>query len=159
MTPIERFAMRGLLTTPDRRVLLLRFRFPDPSRVLWITPGGGLDAGEEAMSGLRRELLEETGRDDFDVGPEIWQQTARFSFGDQAVVQHNRYFWIQTSHFEPHFAANPDLNEREMFEAYRWWSVDSIAQSAERFAPTRLAERLSELFERGAPERPIDVSV
>lgn len=156
--PIDRHATRGLLTTPDRRVLLMRFRFPDPSRVLWITPGGGLDEGEDALTGLRRELREETGRDDFDVGPEVWVQRARFPAGGRTVVQLNRYFWIRTEAFEPHFDANPDPRERSMFEAHRWWTVDAIARSPERFAPRRLAERLVDLFECGAPARPIDVT-
>ena len=75
---IDRRAVRALLTTPDRQILLMRVTFPNPHRVLWITPGGGLDPGEDRLTGLRRELREEVGRDDFQIGPEVWHQTVLF---------------------------------------------------------------------------------
>jgi len=155
---IDRSAVRALLTTPDRDVLLMRVTFPDPLRVLWITPGGGLDPGEDLLSGLRRELREEVGHDDFEFGPEVWHQTVLFRVGRRMVRQHNRYFWVTTEPFDPVCELNPDPIEREMFDEYRWWTVEQIARSSEMFAPTDLAARLAALFESGAGEGPIDVS-
>lgn len=156
--PIDRHAVRALLTTPDRQILLMRVTFPDPHRVLWITPGGGLDGGEDSLAGLRRELREEVGRDDFQVGPEVWQQTVLFYIRKRPVLQHNRYFWIPTERFDPVFDHNPDPREREMFDEYRWWSIEQIARSDEVFAPAKLASWLAALLEHGAPNEPIDVS-
>ena len=155
---IDRRAVRALLTTPDLRILLMRVTFPNPHRVLWITPGGGLDTGEDLLAGLRRELREEVGHDNFQIGPEVWHQSVQFYVGQRPIRQHNRYFWVPTEPFDPVFDCNPDLIEREMFDEYRWWSVDQIARSDEVFAPVALAEWLTALFERGAPSEPIDVS-
>lgn len=155
---IDRRAVRALLTTPDRQILLMRVTFPDPHRVLWITPGGGLDPAEDLLTGLRRELREEVGHDDFQIGPQVWHQTVSFYVGKRSVQQHNRYFWVPTEKFDPVFDLNPDPIERAMFDEYRWWSVDQIARSGEVFAPVELAARLAALFEYGPPRQPIDVS-
>ncbi len=155
---IDRRAVRALLTTADRRILLMRVTFPDPLRVLWITPGGGLDPGEDLLGGLRRELREEVGHDDFEIGPEVWHQTVLYRIGKRQVKQHNRYFWVATDPFDPVCELNPDLVEREIFDEYRWWSIDQIERSAEVFAPADLAVRLTALFEFGATNQPVDVS-
>ena len=55
---------------PDDRILLVRFEFPD--RMLWATPGGGIDVGESAEAAIVRELAEEVGLDDAELGPWIW---------------------------------------------------------------------------------------
>jgi ADP-ribose pyrophosphatase YjhB (NUDIX family) len=52
-------AVQGVLER-DGRVLLAR-RAIEPRRGLWDLPGGFLEEGEEALEGLRREFLEETG--------------------------------------------------------------------------------------------------
>ena len=42
MTEIRiRQAVRALLVTPDRHILLVRFEFP--TRTVWSLPGGGID--------------------------------------------------------------------------------------------------------------------
>lgn len=51
----------ALAITEDNHVLLVRqYRHP-VEEVLYETPGGFIDEGEDAAAGLRRELLEETG--------------------------------------------------------------------------------------------------
>ena len=52
-------AVQGVLER-DGRVLLGR-RKVEPRRGHWDLPGGFLEEGEEALDGLRREFLEETG--------------------------------------------------------------------------------------------------
>ena len=60
-------AVQGLLER-DGRVLLAR-RAIEPRKGLWDIPGGFLEEGEEALDGLRREFLEETG---IAVEPVAW---------------------------------------------------------------------------------------
>ena len=52
----ERRAVRAVLLTPERDVLLMRIHPPDSQEHFWITPGGGLQPGENVEDGLRREL-------------------------------------------------------------------------------------------------------
>jgi TDG/mug DNA glycosylase family protein len=68
-----RHAVRGLVLDPADRVLLVRFEWPDKS--VWATPGGGIEPEESDADALVRELAEECGLRDFDVGPCIWTRT------------------------------------------------------------------------------------
>lgn len=52
----QRHAVRAVIVRDGRLLLLHTRRYDDYS-----FPGGGLDPGEDAIDGLRRELLEETG--------------------------------------------------------------------------------------------------
>ena len=69
-TPLDREAARVLLLDGSDRLLL--FRGCDPADrdrgQWWFTPGGGLDPGETYEQGARREVLEETGLSQFDLG-------------------------------------------------------------------------------------------
>ncbi len=51
---VERDAARAIVLTPQHEVLLLRIRAPQGGDWLWITPGGGLEAGESIEAGLAR---------------------------------------------------------------------------------------------------------
>lgn len=58
-TVFERQAVRAIVMRGREILLLYTRRYDDYS-----FPGGGLDAGEDPVAGLRRELLEETGAAD-----------------------------------------------------------------------------------------------
>ena len=150
----ERRAVRALLLTPEAEVLLMRF--VTPGRSVWITLGGGLLAGEEAVAGLHRELHEETTRSGWRIGPEVWRRSATFELDGDMLTQHERYFLVPTPRFEPP-ADMPDEVERRVFGGFRWWAVDEIRASPERFAPRRLGECLAALLADGPPLSPIDV--
>jgi ADP-ribose pyrophosphatase YjhB (NUDIX family) len=57
---LQRFAAYGLVTDPDRNVLLTLISAGFPGAGRWHLPGGGTDFGETVHEGLHRELLEES---------------------------------------------------------------------------------------------------
>ncbi|WP_050425201.1 NUDIX domain-containing protein [Bradyrhizobium tropiciagri] len=61
---IHRRAVRALIITGAREVLLLRIR-PPHGDCFWIAPGGGSEGDETREATLRRELAEELGLVDF----------------------------------------------------------------------------------------------
>jgi hypothetical protein len=91
---LTRIAARIILLDETDRVLLLSGTDPQVDSHWWITPGGGLETGEDLPTAAMRELAEETGlqlRSDQLVGP-LWRRAARFMFTGIEYDQTEFYF-------------------------------------------------------------------
>ena len=124
----------------------------------WITPGGGLEPGESAPQGLLRELGEEVGRRDFDIGPVIWTRSNQFTWDGQPYHQDETYHLVASGEFEVGEGGAMAPEERKAFQGFRWWSFQEIQESNERFAPGRLGELLESLLRDGPPAEPFDTA-
>jgi 8-oxo-dGTP pyrophosphatase MutT (NUDIX family) len=152
---VVRDAVRALVLDPDDRILLARFYAPWSSESWWATPGGGLE-GQPLEEALRRELREEAGLVDFELGPTVWTRRHSFLWEGRQVDQRETYMLVRVPAFEP----EPEVDlSAEMVTELRWWTLDEIEQSSERFAPSELAARLRELLEHGPPPEVLDVGV
>ncbi|MDA0672242.1 MAG: NUDIX hydrolase [Cyanobacteria bacterium] len=60
-----RVSVLALFIDQDQVLLLHQMTPPEPD--CWDLPGGGLDPAEDVVTGLRREVLEETGIQDFAI--------------------------------------------------------------------------------------------
>jgi ADP-ribose pyrophosphatase YjhB (NUDIX family) len=152
-----REGVRAVVLDDDDRILLVHFQFPDWT--LWATPGGGVEPGETDEIAIRRELHEEVGLLEVELGPVIWERTHVFSFAEFSG-QHEKFFLVRTSRsaIEPSFSQEELLAER--LTAARWWSVQEIRDAREvPFAPRRLASLLEELLADGIPQEVIDTGV
>jgi ADP-ribose pyrophosphatase YjhB (NUDIX family) len=156
--PRIRTAARALVLDEAGRVLLVRFEFP-AGRVVWATVGGGLEPGETHEIAVRRELAEEAGLHEVELGPEIWTRTHVWDDGVNWDGQTERYFLVRTRPFEPVPRHTWEQLNAEWVTAIRWWTLDEIEASDEVFAPTRLAALVRELLRDGPPPEPIDVGV
>ena len=76
---------RARASSADARGRVLLLRYGDEYGDWWITPGGGRELAESDEQTLRRELDEEVGLIDFDLGPLLWEQNgwtvAELGFG------------------------------------------------------------------------------
>lgn len=182
-----RKAVRAVLTTPDHRVLLCRFEFPQRRtvwtpddgpmggpdvRTVWALPGGGIDPGESTIEALHRELREEVGIAHHDpeyvVGPHIWSRRHIIPFANgEWDGQDDTFFHLPVIEpFEPRPALSwQQLNDEHMYEL-RWWTIEEVAQAtaaAEQtgvvMAPRQLAGLLATLRDDGVPSDPIDTGI
>jgi ADP-ribose pyrophosphatase YjhB (NUDIX family) len=158
-----REAARAIVVDPDERILLVRFEFPkrvaEGRRVVWATPGGGVDAGESYEEAIRRELAEEAGFEDADLGPVVWTRTHVFELGIDWDGQRERYFLVRSPRFEPMPQLTWEQLSSEFVTEVRWWTLDELETADASFAPRRLPSLLRRLLEEGPPSGPVDVGV
>ncbi|MCL4298355.1 MAG: NUDIX domain-containing protein [Anaerolineae bacterium] len=152
---IERQAVRALLVSPEEELLLIKIVDPQSQRAFWLTPGGGMDPGESPAASLRREIFEETGLADFEIGPEVWRREHLFTWDGKAILQKERYYLVRVARFEPTLQHLPDEVERMAFGGFRWWRAADIEQTPEAFAPRGLSKLLQALLQNGPPPQPL----
>jgi 8-oxo-dGTP diphosphatase len=153
-----REAVRALVIDPEERILLVRFEFPTATR--WALPGGGIEPGETHLDALRRELREEVGLVDAEIGPQIWHRLHIVPFlNGEFDGQRERIFLIRSGAFEPAPQLTWEQMNAEFVHELRWWTLAEIAASDAHFVPGDLHLLLTTLLRDGPPSDPIDVSV
>lgn len=156
--PKLRTAARALVVDPENRILLVRFEFPD--RVVWATPGGGIDEGESDEVAVRRELVEEAGLDAFVLGPLIWTRTHHVPLaGGSWDGQTERVYLVRAARFEPAPKLSWEELRAEGVTAIRWWTPEELEATDALFAPRRLPLLVRELLRDGVPAEPVDVGI
>jgi 8-oxo-dGTP pyrophosphatase MutT (NUDIX family) len=153
-----RLAARAVVLDELDRALLVRFDFGD--RLVWATPGGGIEEGESDEEAIRRELAEEAGLEGFALGPLVWTRTHHVPLaGGRWDGQRERYYLVRTQSFEPAPRLSWEQLREEGMTAVRWWSPDELETADALFAPRRLPLLVRELILHGAPAEPVDVGV
>jgi G:T/U-mismatch repair DNA glycosylase/8-oxo-dGTP pyrophosphatase MutT (NUDIX family) len=137
LEPVPREAVRALLVAADDRVLLVRYRNPETKATWWGTPGGGIEEGEEHEAALRRELREELGLEEFELGPLLSEHSRVFPWARRLVDQHSSVYVVRVEAHEPQ--PTIDLVPEGVVEA-RWWSLAELEVTGERLAPTTLLD-------------------
>lgn len=159
MIAVVRRGVRALVLDPDDRILLVRFVNPETREEFWATPGGGIDPGEELEEALRRELREETGLQDVDLGPVVWTRRHVFPWAGHTLDQSERIALVRVPAFEPQPLLTAEQLIAEGVHELRWWSLGELEVSGANFAPRRIVRFLRQLLEDGPPPAPIDVGV
>lgn len=155
----RRQAARAIVLDPDDRLLLISandpFRRSTPG--WWEVPGGGIDPGERTEDAVRRELWEEAGIRDADIGPCIWTQSVQFTFAGMRFDQDE---WIHVARCDGSAAGPAGLEALEAlaFGEQRWWPLDQVLEQKPRTIPYRLGEFLPDLLGNGVPDTPIDIT-
>ncbi|WP_375786077.1 NUDIX hydrolase [Bradyrhizobium sp. Pha-3] len=153
---VHRRAVRALIVTSERDVLLMRIRPPHGGDCFWIAPGGGIEGDETPEAALRRELAEELGLIDFQPGPAVWRRHHIFNWGGRRISQKEEYRVVHTARFDPVMADNA---EAQVLDCFRWWPIADLSHAEEPLTPLSLANILESYLRDGAPSELPDVEV
>lgn len=136
--PVPRVGGRVLVIDPDDRLLLIHERL-EGGGTHWLTPGGGVEDGEEPAAAAVREAYEEVG---LRVDPDR----------DAVLVTRRQWSWQgttydQTDHF--YLARVPATSvlrpqgltpmERQTVLGHDWWTVPELRATSETVVPADLA--------------------
>ncbi|MDR6977616.1 8-oxo-dGTP pyrophosphatase MutT (NUDIX family) [Streptomyces sp. 3330] len=146
---------RVVLLDPQDRILLLHGHEPDdPTDRWWFTPGGGVEGDETREEAALRELVEETGISEVELGPVLWRRMCSFPFAGRRWDQDEWYYLARTTVTATRATALTELERRSVAGA-RWWTCQELARAHETVYPTRLAELLRRLLDEGPPAGPV----
>jgi TDG/mug DNA glycosylase family protein len=127
----ERQSVRAAVIDEQERILLLRYG--DEYGEWWVTPGGVREQGEDDERTLRRELEEEIGLVEFELGPVLWDHRG-WTLDEPGYGSFlSRVYLVRVARFEP-----PHLTEAQ---DVRWFSSAELERISTR--PLDLLERIS----------------
>lgn len=157
----SRESARLVVLDDEDRMFLFEHNSPVPanrneSKILryWVTAGGGVEEGESWEQAAHRELWEETGIDDAEIGPWIWSREKQVIFEGEQINGRERYFLVRCSVREISNEHQHE-NERRVYQRHHWWSLEELRKTHDIVYPVGLAELLAPLIEGNVPNEPI----
>ena len=144
---MERSVVRAVVLDNREQVLLFHTRDPTYPELgtWWELPGGGLEPGETFRAAAVRELAEEAGLvvPPADVGDATWRRRATFRYRGERRVNNEVIVLIRLPTAGPAVdgTGRVDFEDEDYFD-FRWWPVNELTASRDRFYPGRLPELL-----------------
>lgn len=152
---ITRESARVILINLDLEVFM--FRSGTPYRPYWVLPGGGREEGESWEEAALRELFEETGLTDVELGPCVWQRNAVNESKSPVYRSVERYYVVLCGN--PTITSDYQLeHEKAHYVVSGWWSIDAVSDSKETFYPEPFAELMRTVIAGNYPNPPLQLT-
>ena len=154
-----RYTVRVLLVDQLDRLLLFQGLDPaNPNSTFWFSVGGGIEEGETREQAAIREVKEETGLLDFELGPHVWNREAKYIFDSVKIHAIETWFFSRVKKFEIDISGFSEI-EREFIIKYRWWSPSELSTTHENLTPRHLSTLFKDLLLNNFPKVPIDLEI
>jgi 8-oxo-dGTP pyrophosphatase MutT (NUDIX family) len=159
---VERTSVRVVLVDTEGRVLLFHTSDPTMPEIgeWWELPGGGMEDGESYAETAAREITEETGfvLAPGEFGPPTWRRDSTYVRRHVRYWQHEVVVTARVADAAPEPGAEGRTpTELEEYDAHRWWTVEELEQSAERFFPTPLPAMVRRFLGGDEIDEPFDL--
>jgi 8-oxo-dGTP pyrophosphatase MutT (NUDIX family) len=136
-----------LLLDPQARVLLIHERL-ESGGSHWLTPGGGVEAGESPSEAAVREAYEETGIVvDLPLSAKPVLTTRRlWSWQTTLYDQVDHFYLVRLPEASEPTPRSLTEAERTTLLGHRWWHAEELRATSETVLPPDLGEVLARLF-------------
>ena len=146
---VHRLAARMLLLDPADRLLLSHDVSADFDH--WALPGGGVEEGEAPQEAALREVAEETGLTDVELGPLVLRHRFQALMFGVDLRQDELIYLGRTAGGDIDMSGVIGL-ELEFMRGFRWWTVAELAATSEVVVPLPLPALVSHIIDKGAPQ-------
>jgi 8-oxo-dGTP pyrophosphatase MutT (NUDIX family) len=152
----RRLTARVVLLDPLDRVLLMKGRLPTrrDGPGAWFPIGGGAEPGETVLEAAAREIREETGFAEFELGPLVGRREGMMRLaGDEEVWFDEHYVLARCAGGEP-VRHGWQADEHDLIDDIRWWTLAELSATEERVFPPAFAVLLGDILAERLPDPP-----
>ncbi|MED3663700.1 NUDIX domain-containing protein [Geobacillus stearothermophilus] len=130
---------RAVIINERNEILLQQFEFRDVvgNKVLWVTPGGGIEENETPAEALKRELYEELGIVVDLLGGPIFQLDVWIEGKQGYFISREIYYHVTIQSDTVLSIEHMTKNEKDTLKGLKWWSKDEL-QKIDNFAPREI---------------------
>ena len=149
-----RKSSRAIVLNRQNQIFLFRYTFDffAEEESIWITPGGGLDEGESFEEALKRELFEEMGIALTESAPFVFYRNPLYKLQNGETVQSEERFYLVDCDDKTFSYDGWTESENKRMTAGKWWSLEEIRQSEEKFFSEDVVEILERLSNGDVPK-------
>ena len=128
---------RAFIVNEKNEILLQKFEFSFTGKlkILWVTPGGGVEEDENFEQALERELYEELGLKINVEDESILTLDIPFDGKNGKFISHEVYYLIRLSKKTVFSLTNMEEGEKNTFHDIKWWNLKELEETKDKFEP------------------------